>query len=93
MTLNPLDRPFRFRRVRVVHRMDSSDRRWRVSRSSPVRADAEGLFIPVRDLAEATVGDLVIVSGPDGTDARTGIIAELTTGPDQPFYRVELDEG
>ena len=64
---------------------------WHVTRSSPVRADADGLFIPVDDLAGAFVGDAVIVSGPDGGDARTGTIAERTDGPDRPFFRLVLD--
>lgn len=71
--------------------MESSDRRWTVTRTSPVRADAEGLFVPVEDLAGATVGDAVVVSGPDGTDARTGSIAELTEAPSGRFFRLELD--
>ncbi len=46
----------------------------------------------MQDLADAAVGDPVIVSGPDGTDSRSGIIAELSTGPDQLFFRLELDD-
>jgi hypothetical protein len=72
--------------------MESSDRRWTVSRASPVRADAEGLFVPVDDLAHAVVGDGVTVSGPDGNDVRTGVIAELTEAPSGRFFRLELDD-
>ena len=70
----------------------TSDDPWQVTRSSPVRADADGLFIPVDDLAGAAVGDAVVVSGPDGSDTRTGVIAELTDGPDQTFFRLDLDQ-
>ena len=72
--------------------MESSDHRWTVTRTSPVRADAEGLFIPIDDLADAAVGDRVIVSGPDGDDARTGVIAELTEAPSGRFFRLELHD-
>jgi len=71
--------------------MEAAERRWSVTRSSPVRADAEGLFVPVDDLADADVGDLVDVSGPDGDDARTGVIAERTESPSGTFFRLELD--
>ena len=72
--------------------MDSCDRPWRITRSAPVRADAEGMFVPIHDLAGATIGDRVIISGPGGEDAREGVIAELTENVDQPFFRVELDQ-
>jgi hypothetical protein len=72
--------------------MQSPDGHWQVTRSSPVRADAEGLFVPVCELAGATIGDRVAISGPDGDDCRTGVIAEVTDGPDQAFFRLDLDE-
>jgi len=71
--------------------MTSPKSPWHATRSSPVRADADGLFIPVDDLADAAVGDAVVVSGPDGGDTRSGVIAELTDGPERPFFRIELD--
>jgi hypothetical protein len=71
--------------------MDSSDGPWRITRSAPVRADAEGMFVPIHDVAGATIGDRVIISGPDAGDAREGVIAELTENADQLFFRVELD--
>jgi hypothetical protein len=71
--------------------MNTTDPRWHVKRSSPVRADADSLFVPVDDLAAATVGDTVLVSGPDGDDARRGVIAELTQGQGQSFFRLDLD--
>jgi hypothetical protein len=57
-----------------------------------VRADAEGLFVPVEDLAHARVGDGVKVSGPDGDDVRTGVIVDLTEAPSGRFFRLELDD-
>ena len=48
--------------------------------------------MPTRDLAGATIGDRVIISGPDGDDSREGVIAELTENSDQPFFRIELDQ-
>ena len=72
--------------------MDSSDGPWRITRSAPVRADAEGIFVPTRDLAGAAIGDRVIISGPEGDDSREGVIAERTENADQLFFRVELDQ-
>ena len=72
--------------------MERSDRRWTVTRTSPVRADAEGLFVPVEDLAGAAVGDSVVVSGPDGNDSRAGVIVEMTIAPSGQFFRLELDD-
>jgi len=72
--------------------MDPSERPRRISRNAPVRADAEGIFVPVVDLAGASIGDRVILSGPGGEDAREGVIAELTENSDQSFFRVELDQ-
>ena len=72
--------------------MTSREGRWRVTRSTPVRADADGLFIPVDELSGATVGDLVIVSGPNAEDDRNGVIAELTYGSGRPFFRIEMDQ-
>ena len=72
--------------------MERPDRRWTVTRTSPVRADAEGLFVPVEDLAGAVVGDSVVVSGPDGNDSRGGVIVEMTIAPSGQFFRLELDD-
>jgi hypothetical protein len=71
--------------------MKSSDGRWQVTRSAPVRADAEGVFVPVDELAGAAIGDHVVISGSGGDDERTGVIAELMDGEDQAFFRLELD--
>jgi len=72
--------------------MGPSEQPWRITRTAPVRADAEGIFVPVVDVAGGTIGDRVILSGPGGEDAREGVIAELTENSDQSFFRVELDQ-
>ena len=41
--------------------MDRSRQTWLLERNAPVRADAEGLFVPAADLPEALIGDVVIV--------------------------------
>ena len=41
--------------------MDPSERGWRITRTAPVRADAEGIFVPVVDVPGATIGDRVIL--------------------------------
>jgi hypothetical protein len=66
-----------------------SPQTWYLERTSPVRADAEGLFIPAADLPDATIGDVVIVRGNEG-DARAGTIADTTEADDEPFFRLEL---
>ena len=77
---------------RVHADMDPTPKPWHITRSAPVRADAEGLFVPTADVAGATIGDRVIISGPDGDDTCEGVIAERTESPDQPFFRIELDQ-
>jgi len=64
-----------------------------------VRADAESLFIPVSELPDASVGDIVVVSGgvssevseSDDSGARSSVIVELQQGTDEMFYRLVLD--
>ena len=43
--------------------MGATARTLHLERSGPVRADAEGLFVPAVDLPGAHVGDRVIVHG------------------------------
>ena len=76
---------------RVLAGMDRSEGHWTVTRSSPVRADAEGMFVPVDDLPDASIGDHVVIAGPDGDDRRTGVIIERTDSQGQSFFRVDLD--
>lgn len=59
-------------------------------RALPVRADAEGLFVPVAELPDAAVGDVVVIVGPDGEDRR-GVIAEQPARGDEPCHRLELE--
>jgi len=77
----------------------SSPRNWHLQRSAPVRADAESLFIPVSELPDASVGDIVVLSGggssaasqSDDSDTRSSVIVELQEGTDEMFYRLVLD--
>jgi hypothetical protein len=64
---------------------------WHIRRATPVRADAEGLFVPASDLPEAATGDRVVLAGPDGVDERSGVIVELTDDGDRTFFRLRLD--
>lgn len=55
-----------------------------------MRADAEGLFVPLADLPDAALGDSVVIRGHDGGEERTGTIAETTEHDGQPFFRLDL---
>ena len=70
--------------------MNRSPQTWHLERSAPVRADAEGLFVPASDLPQATVGDIVVITGHEGGKERTGTIAEERDRNRQRFYRLEL---
>jgi hypothetical protein len=56
-----------------------------------VRADAEGLFVPLAELPHATIGDVVVVEGPERDAPRSGIITATTEADDDQFFRVKLD--
>ena len=70
--------------------MNRSPQTWHLERSAPVRADAEGLFVPASDLPDATVGDDVVITGHEGGEERRGTIAEERDRNRQCFYRLEL---
>ena len=70
--------------------MDRPQQTWRLERSAPVRADAEGLFVPAADLPRAGVGDSVVVEGHEGGAQRIGTIAEIVDRDGDVFFRVEL---
>ena len=55
-----------------------------------MRADAEGLFVPASDLPDATVGDVVVVTGHDGGEERTATIAETRDHGREHFFRLDL---
>ena len=73
-------------------RMDRSPQTWHLERSAPVRADAEGLFVPASDLPDAVVGDIVVVTGDEGGEARTGTIAETRHRQRQRYIRLDFNE-
>jgi hypothetical protein len=70
--------------------MTGQQRIWHLERSAPVRADAEGLFVPAAHLAGAQIGDGVVVEGHDGGEQRTGVIAETIDRDGQAFFRLDL---
>ena len=65
-------------------------RTWHLERCSPVRADAESMFVPAADLPDAALGDMVVVSSDGGDDHRTGTVAATSARDDEPFLRVEF---
>ena len=71
--------------------MNRPPQTWHLERTAPVRADAEGLFVPASDLPDATVGDIVVVKGHEGGEERTATIAETTDHDRERFFRLELD--
>jgi hypothetical protein len=71
--------------------MDRPSRSWHLDRTTPVRADAEGMFVPAADLPEAVVGDSVTVRGRTGGAERIGVIVESVERDRQRFFRLELD--
>ena len=64
---------------------------WHVEYLAPVRADAEGVFVPCADLPEATVGDKVVLSGYEPGEERSGVIGGMSDDDRQRFFRIELD--
>ena len=70
--------------------MNRSPQTWHLERSEPVRADAEGLFVPASDLPDATIGDIVVMKGDEGGEERTGTIVDTRDRNVQRFYRLEL---
>ena len=63
---------------------------WHLERSAPVRADAEGLFVPAAHLADAQIGDVVVIEGHEGGEQRTGAIAETVDREGEAFFRLDL---
>jgi hypothetical protein len=70
--------------------MTRSRQTWLLERNAPVRADAEGLFVPAADLPDALIGDVVLVQGHEGGEQRAGTIAEQTELDEQQFFRLDL---
>jgi hypothetical protein len=72
--------------------VERAPRTWHLERSSPMRADAESLFIPAADLPEAALGDTVVVSSEAGGHERTAAIVATSKRDGEPFLRVEFRE-
>ena len=70
---------------------ERTPRTWQVDRSSPVRADADSMFVPASDLPpEAGLGDMVVLSSDAGDEQRTGTIVDTGERDGERFFRVEL---
>lgn len=69
---------------------ERTHRTWRLERSSPMRADAESIFVPTADLPGAALGDTVVVSGEAAGDERTGTVVDTSARDGEPFLRIEL---
>lgn len=63
---------------------------WELERASPVRADAESIFVPAADLPEAALGDTVVVTSHEGGETRTATIIDTSQRHGAPFFRLEL---
>ncbi|MCU1394989.1 MAG: hypothetical protein JWM34_3417 [Ilumatobacteraceae bacterium] len=64
---------------------------WTVRRTSPVRADADALFIAATEMAEASIGDRVTFTSDDAGPPRAGTVAETTHRGRERYFRVTLD--
>lgn len=69
---------------------EPSRRTWQLARSSPMRADAESIFVPAADLPGAALGDTVVVSGEAPDDERTGTVADTSARDGEPYLRIQL---
>jgi hypothetical protein len=67
-------------------------RRWSIEQH--VRADAESIFVPVAELAEGAVGDLVDIRSPEADGAQhLGRIVEQVNDPTRgEYFIVRLDD-
>jgi hypothetical protein len=68
-------------------------RTWHLERSSPVRADAESMFVPASELPEASLGDTIVASSESGGDQRTGTVVDTSERVGEPFFRIEFNAG
>ena len=65
---------------------------WELERSAPVRADADGVFVPVGELPDAAVGDRVTLFDRSGGVDRTGTIVAAAEHDGVPFHRIDLED-
>jgi hypothetical protein len=68
-------------------------RTWQLERTAPVRADADGIFVPTDDLPGAAIGDTVVATGHDGGESRSGEIAHETEYDGRRWFRLDFDDG
>ena len=68
--------------------MNEPARTWQWQCPAPVRADAEGMFVPCSAVPDAEIGDLIVVKDQTGGEERTGTITALSEGDDEVFFRV-----
>jgi hypothetical protein len=70
-----------------------AERVWRLTHDAMVRSDAPGLFVPADELATATPGDLVIVTGETTGEVWEGEFAEVVDDERGRFARLEARPG
>jgi len=71
--------------------MNGSPKTWQLKRNAPVRADAEGMFVPSAELADATLGDVVVATGDAGGETRRGKVVEVVERDGEAFLRLAFD--
>jgi len=71
--------------------MNQSSQTWHWESNAPLRADAEGLFVPRAELPDATIGDIVVVEGPEH-NGRSGTVTATDEADGEQFFRIKLDQ-
>jgi hypothetical protein len=71
--------------------MNESPHTWEWRCLAPVRADAEGMFVPCSAVPDAGVGDSIVVKDETGGEERTGIITAKIKGDDEMYFRLALE--
>jgi hypothetical protein len=71
--------------------MNESPQTWQWKCITPVRADAESMFVPCSDVPGAGVGDIIVVQDETGGEERTGTITAKSAADDEMFFRLALD--
>jgi hypothetical protein len=49
------------------------------------------MFVPCSAVPDAAVGDIIVVKDETGAGERTGIIAAVSEGDDEMFFRLTLE--
>ena len=63
---------------------------WRVRRTTPVRADATGVFVALHEIGDAAVGDAVELFDGVSPQPVVGTIVDLPRRDGELYARVEL---